>query len=69
VKSTRASVWLAGVSAANLIWGSSAGGAEAFITDQTGDEVSVLDLKSKQVVARIPVCRTKFGRSMLKRSR
>jgi hypothetical protein len=27
-------------------------GAEAFITDQTGDAVSVLDLSSKHVVAR-----------------
>jgi YVTN family beta-propeller protein len=30
-------------------------GAEAFITDQTGDEISVLDLASKRVVAEIPV--------------
>src|SRR5439155_4576088 len=29
--------------------------AEAFITDQAGDEVSVLDLGSKDIVARIPV--------------
>src|ERR1700758_2030047 len=32
-----------------------ASAAEAFITDQTGNEVSVLDLAAKQVVARIPV--------------
>jgi YVTN family beta-propeller protein len=55
VKGARASAWLAGICAANLLWGSPAGGAEAFITDQTGDELSVLDLGSKQVVARIPV--------------
>jgi YVTN family beta-propeller protein len=30
-------------------------GDEAFITEQTGDEVSVLDLALKQVVAQIPV--------------
>jgi YVTN family beta-propeller protein len=39
-------------------------GAEAFITDQTGEEVSVLDLGSKQVVARIPVLGKPAGIAM-----
>ncbi len=38
--------------------------AEAFITDQTGDEVSVLDLGSKQIVARIPVSGKPAGIAM-----
>jgi YVTN family beta-propeller protein len=41
-----------------------ASGAEAFITDQTGDEVSVLDLGSKQVVAGIPVLGKPAGIAM-----
>ena len=41
-----------------------ASGAEAFITDQTGDEVSVLDLGLKQVVARIPVTGKPAGIAM-----
>ena len=47
----RVTVRLACVYAA-FLGGAPASGAEAFITDQTGDEVSVLDLGSKQVVAR-----------------
>ncbi len=43
--------------------------AEAFITDQTGDEVSVLDLKSKQVVARIPVLGKPAGIAMARDGR
>ena len=39
-------------------------GAEAFITDQIGDEVSVLDLSSKHVVARIPVAGKPAGIAM-----
>jgi len=38
--------------------------AEAFITDQTGDEVSVLDLGTKHVVARIPVTGKPAGIAM-----
>jgi len=41
-----------------------ASGAEAFITDQTGDEVSVLDLGTKHVVARIPVTGKPAGIAM-----
>jgi YVTN family beta-propeller protein len=69
VKGARASAWLAGICAANLLWGSPAGGAEAFITDQTGDEVSVLDLGSKQVVARIPVLGKPAGIAMARDGR
>jgi YVTN family beta-propeller protein len=64
VKGAWASAWLVGVSAAILFWGAPASGAEAFITDQTGDEVSVLDLGSKQVVARIPVLGKPAGIAM-----
>lgn len=39
-------------------------GAEAFITDQSGDEVSVLDLGLKHVVARIPVSGKPAGIAM-----
>ena len=69
MKGARASAWLAGICAANLLWGSPAGGAEAFITDQTGDEVSVLDLGSKQVVARIPVLGKPAGIAMARDGR
>jgi YVTN family beta-propeller protein len=44
-------------------------GAEAFITDQTGDEVSVLDLGSKHVVARIPVLGKPAGIAMARDGR
>ena len=50
MKSARVTVCLAGVCAAIFCWGAPASGAEAFITDQTGDEVSVLDLGLKQIV-------------------
>ena len=46
-----------------------ASGAEAFITDQTGDEVSVLDLGLKQVVARIPVTGKPAGIAMARDGR
>jgi YVTN family beta-propeller protein len=68
VKGAWAGVWLAGV-CANLFWGAPARAAEAFITDQSGDEVSVLDLKSKQVVARIPVLGKPAGIAMARDGR
>lgn len=46
-----------------------ASAAEAFITDQTGDEVSVLDLGSKQIVARIPVLGKPAGVAMARDGR
>jgi YVTN family beta-propeller protein len=49
---------------ASLLFWDSARGDEAFITEQTGDEVSVLDLSSKQVVARIPVSGKPAGIAM-----
>ena len=49
--------------------GAPASGAEAFITDQTGDEVGVLDLGSKQVVARIPVLGKPAGIAMARDGR
>ncbi|MGH6794844.1 MAG: YncE family protein, partial [Methylocella sp.] len=64
MKRARASAWLAGVCATNLFWGAPASATEAFITDQTGDEVSVLDLESKEVVARIPVLGKPAGIAM-----
>jgi YVTN family beta-propeller protein len=59
----RVTVRLACVYAAFLLC-APASAAEAFITDQTGDEVSVIDLKSKQVVARIPVLGKPAGIAM-----
>ncbi len=46
-----------------------AGAGEAFITDQTGDEVSVLDLASRQVVARIPISGKPAGIAMARDGR
>jgi YVTN family beta-propeller protein len=63
VNGARVTVYLACVYAA-FLGGAPASGAEAFITDQTGDEVSVIDLKSKQVVARIPVLGKPAGIAM-----
>jgi len=54
VNGVRITVRLACVYAA-FLGSAPASGAEAFVTDQTGDEVSVLDLGSEQVVERIPV--------------
>ncbi|MBO0732947.1 MAG: beta-propeller fold lactonase family protein [Methylocapsa sp.] len=49
---------------AGLLICSPARGDEAFITEQTGDAVSVLDLSSKQVVAHIPVSGKPAGVAM-----
>jgi YVTN family beta-propeller protein len=68
VNGVRASAWLACVYVA-ILGSVPASGAEAFITDQTGDEVSVLDLKSKQVVARIPVLGKPAGIAMARDGR
>jgi YVTN family beta-propeller protein len=68
VKCVRASAWLACVYAA-FLGCAPASGAQALITDQTGDEVSVLDLKSKQVVARIPVLGKPAGIAMARDGR
>lgn len=68
MKCVRASAWLACVYAA-FLGCAPASGAQAFITDQTGDEVSVLDLKSKQVVARIPVLGKPTGIAMARDGR
>ena len=46
-----------------------ASAAEAFITDQTGDEVSVLDLGLMQIVARIPVLGKPAGIAMARDGR
>jgi YVTN family beta-propeller protein len=69
VNGARARAWLAGVCAAIRFWGAPASGAEASITDQTGDEASVLDLESKQVVARIPVLGKPAGIAMARDGR
>src|SRR5206468_2115911 len=68
VNGVRATVRLACVYAA-FLGCAPASGAEAFITDQTGDEVSVLDLGSKQVVARIPVLGKPAGIAMARDGR
>jgi YVTN family beta-propeller protein len=68
VNGARVAVRLACVYAA-FLGGAPASGAEAFITDQTGDEVSVLDLGSKQVVARIPVLGKPAGIAMARDGR
>jgi YVTN family beta-propeller protein len=54
---------------AALLDSAAASGAEPFITDQTGDEVSVLDLKSKQVAARIKVLGKPAGIAMARDGR
>ncbi len=64
----RVTVRLACVYAA-FVGSAPASGAEAFITDQTGDEVSVLDLGSEQVVARIPVLGKPAGIAMARDGR
>jgi YVTN family beta-propeller protein len=68
VNGVRVSVRLACVYAA-VLGCAPAGGAEAFITDQTGDEVSVLDLGAKQVVARNPVLGKPAGIAMARDGR
>jgi len=52
------------VCVALLVCRAPAGAGEAFITDQTGDDVSVLDLATKQVVARIPISGKPAGIAM-----
>ncbi|MGH6811636.1 MAG: YncE family protein [Methylocella sp.] len=69
VKGAGARALLAGVCVASLLWGSPASVAKAFITDQTGDEVSMLDLTSQRVVARIPVLGKSAGIAMARDGR
>jgi YVTN family beta-propeller protein len=55
VKGAKARALLATVWVAVLVGRAPAGASEAFITAQSGDEDSALDLGSQHVVARIPV--------------
>ena len=65
----RARKLFAGVGAALLMGCVQAAADEAFVTDQTGDEVSVLDLATKRVVGRIPVAGKPAGIAMARDGR
>jgi len=57
------------VCVALLVCRAPAGAGEAFITDQTDDDVSVLDLATKQVVALIPISGKPAGIAMARDGR